>query len=140
MAFQVQLLAEDPRMYSQAEAIRTSSGTGTSTVTNNGNRDTPAKITIAGPVTSPSVTIKNLYGIMTIDFTGLTLANSTDQIDIDLDTRMIVRNNTTITNIRSSATVTGTWLNLAPGANTLTVAGTSGSSMLTTVTYRHAWE
>jgi hypothetical protein len=132
---QVQLLCDDPRMYSPDEVIVGPSSAGSVNLVNNGNRDTPLHIELQGAVNSPSFSLINSYGIMGLSFSSLSLAFG-ENLDIETDTRTITRNTS---NARSLATLSGKWINLAPGNNTLQFGKASGTGVYV-VNYRHAWE
>ena len=102
------------------------------TVTNNGNRPTPALLTIVGPVVNPRVI--NDTASRSLNFNNLTLVGG-DQLVIDLDHRSVVLNGST--NMRGSLT-TPDWFLFPKGATFIRFGGDSGTGSLT-VSYRNAW-
>lgn len=125
VAFQVQLLCEDPRIFATTVTSQALPGT----LTLSGNRDTVGTITIAGARTNPTITIGSTT--FTFNYT-LTLGNT---IVIDLAKRTVILNGTT--NLRGSVTITGGWPLLQPGNNVFTVGGTGTGTI--TAAARSAW-
>jgi tail protein len=140
-SFQVQIICEDPRIYSVELAAARAAlaqyamtgrgynksydfGYGPFTQGNScnlvlkGNRESPGQMTLVGPVLNPGI-VNDTLGI-TMNF-GLTLAD-TDSLIIDLNTRSVLLNGTA--NRRSALQFTsGGWYMFQPGSNTLRMIG-----------------
>lgn len=151
----VQFVATDPRIYSQAattytvsQATVSGSGLvfpitfpltfggavsgGQFVAVNAGEFAAPWTATISGPITNP--TLENVTTGEAIAFTG-TVASGETLVVSSLD-RSVLLNGTAS---RYSWLVVGSsWWNLAPGSNTVRLAGTSGSGSVS-FTYRSAW-
>lgn len=151
----VEFWATDPRIYSQASTTYTVtqaavSGTGLTfpitfplsfggavsggqfVASNAGEFEAPWTATISGPITNP--TLENVTTGQTIAFTG-TVASGETLVISSLD-RSVMLNGTAS---RYSWLVVGSsWWQLAPGNNTVRLAGTSGSGSVS-FTCRSAW-
>jgi phage-related protein len=131
--FQIQIICEDPRIYTDTLITNSATrATGSVSVTVGGNRPTPAKITLTGSITSPTVTYTRTGAVMA--FTGYTLGAG-QQIVIDLINRTVVQAGVSK---RNAMTLTGTWFMLEPGVNTFNYGGT-GSTATIAVETRSAW-
>lgn len=126
--FQVQLLCDDPRLYSST-AVTSGAFATTGSIVLSGNRDSNATLTISGAKTNPTIT----QGSNVFTFNATTIAG--DTIVIDLESRTVVKNGTI--NLRPSMTITGGWYLLEPGTTNFTLGG-SGTGTLT-VDSRSAW-
>lgn len=152
---QFQLYAEDPRQYSTTietgyvpwAAAPTNGigfdlgfdfGFGTAAsmdnvvVTNNGNRETPAIITIAGPVSNPRI-VNDTAG-KTLLFT--IVLTSTDTLTIDLGNKTVRLNGTS--NQRGTLQ-SPDWFLLQPGQNFFRYQGDLGTGSSMTIKFRSAW-
>lgn len=151
----VEFWATDPRIYSQASTTQTvtqavPSGTGLTfpitfplsfggavvggqfVATNAGEFAAPWTATIAGPITNP--TLENVTTGQTLAFTG-SVGSSETLVVSSLDRAVLLNGSAS----RYSWLVVGSaWWQLAPGANTVRLAGTSGSGSVS-FTYRSAW-
>lgn len=139
--FQIQILCNDPRTYepnlvsnsTELEAVVTTGRTypktypllygaaasdNALTLTLGGNRLTPGKLRINGPVINPSIIYDNTGSIF--DFN--TTIDTGDYIEIDLSNRSVLLNG--ITPRRNIMTLTGTWFLLEPGDNQFRFFGT----------------
>lgn len=132
--FQVQIICEDPRIYTDSLiSQQVTRSTGTLNITLDGNRPSPAIITLTGTISSPTVTYTRTS--TTFSFTGYTL-NSGQQLVIDLNNRTVIQAGVSK---RSAMTITaGKWFLLQPGVNTFTYGGTGGTSTIK-VEARSAW-
>lgn len=101
------------------------------TVTNNGNRPTPAILTIDGPVVDPRV--QNATAGLTLEF--FIMLGSGEFLTIDLANRTVTLNGTTN---RRDALIGPGWFFFDPGDSFVTFGGSSGSGSLT-IEYRSAW-
>lgn len=151
----VEFWATDPRIYSQASTTLTvsqavPSGTGLTfpvtfplsfggavtggqfVATNAGEFAAPWTATISGAIENP--TLENITTGQTISFVG-SLSASETLIVSSLD-RSVLLNGTA--SRYSWLTVGSSWWQLAPGANTVRLAGTSGTGSVS-FTYRSAW-
>lgn len=156
-AAQFSMYAEDPRIYTSSKTTTviafgsqvytgfgfnlgfsfgfggTSGTTDGSTVTNNGNRPTPAVLTILGPVTDPQVI--NDAVSKTLKF--VTTLASGETLVIDLAARTVLLNG--ITNRRNTLQDPN-WFLLQPGDNFIRFRGASGSAPSSlTIEHRPAW-
>jgi hypothetical protein len=102
------------------------------TVTNGGNRDAPALITITGPVTTPQI-VSDTAG-MTLTF-NITLGVS-DVLVIDLLNHTVVLNGSTN---RRNTLLAPNWFLLKPGDNILRYRTAIGSVTTATVSWRDTW-
>jgi hypothetical protein len=152
---QFKMYAEDPRIYS-SELLTTvinyggDAGTGFGfnlgfdfgfgapippsggTVTNPGNRATPATLTIAGPIVSPTI-VNDTLGI-TLAF-NITL-EATDTLTIDLANRTVLLNGSLN---RRGTLLQPNWFLFEPGSNFLRFGGGAGTGSTLTVALRAAW-
>lgn len=128
------IICGDPRIYSSTLSTMAVARAGNNTMTLVGNRNTPATLVLAGPLTAP-ITIT--YGSYTLTYnTTLTAGQS---ITIDLLARTVIDN--TGANKRSSLTISPTakWPLLdGSGANLIALGSSSGTGNLT-VNARSAW-
>jgi hypothetical protein len=159
---QITLFAPDPRYYADATAGTTSGlqtytltattpqgriynrvynlvyGTGSlassTAVTNTGWATTNPIITIAGPITNP--TVGNITTNQSMTF--LTTLSSTDSLVIDLDQKLVTVNGIAARNLVAGGS---TWFALAPGTSNLYFTGTGTQVGLTqaTVVFRSAY-
>jgi len=136
--FQVQIVCEDPRIYSSTPSQVSLVASGTSTITQNftvgGDRDTPWSLHAVGPLTNPIWQIRTVYGWIGISYTGSLF--STDDLVIDQDSRTAILNRTT--NVRSNLSI-DRWRPLAPGPTQVNQGVSSSSSGYTLVRYRDAF-
>lgn len=159
--FSAVLVAPDPRKYSttlstmSTTTASTSGGlalpfaapftfgsippAGSVVCTNAGTFECRPVITLAGPITSPTVT--NITTGDTISFSTLALASG-DTLIIDTDSRQAVYNGAL-----RSADATSSWWNLQPtvpgvagsGDNTIQLGGTTTGSGSMSISWRSAW-
>ena len=159
-AFQVQVVCEDPRIYTpgtvsaQASLPTTiatgrgypksytygygpSSGSTTLLLTLDGNRNEPGLIRVYGPINNPTIT--NLDD-GTVFYLNMNIANG-DYVEINLNNKTVKLNG--ITSVRSKLSVlNGAWYLLHPGANNFTFAGgstLSGTTKLIVSANTGAW-
>lgn len=105
---------------------------GTAVCANNGEFDTPWVATISGPIVDPR--IENVTTGEIIYFTGSLAAGET--LVVGSQDRTVLLNGTAS---RYSWIKYGTqWFDLAPGNNTMRLAGASGTGTMT-VNFRSAW-
>lgn len=151
----VEFVATDPRIYSQASTTYTVSqasisGSGLTfpitfpltfggavsggqfVATNAGEFGAPWTATISGPIVNP--TLENVTTGQTIAFT-ISIAAGETLVVSSLD-RSVLLNGTA--SRYSSLVVGSSWWQLTPGANTVRLAGTSGTGSVS-FTYRSAW-
>ena len=108
---------------------------GTASVTNSGNIETRPLLSLAGPVTNPSLT--NLTTGQSLTFQGLTLGAG-DTLVVDLHAHTAILNGTT--NERGLLTAGSVWWTLAPGATTVQyTANTTLTGSQLTVSWQSAW-
>lgn len=120
LEFTIPLKASQP--FYLGSNVRSHTGAGEATC--NGNMDTPATVTITGPVTNPSVTV----GATAFTWTGT--VGSADQLVID-GTRLTV----TFNGVNALSGFAGSFPVLRPGSNTISVQ----SDGTVTVTWRDRW-
>lgn len=155
--FQIALIAPDPRKYSTVPLMQTATlpapvinpltlpvtlpigfpGStppidSAVTCVNSGTFETRPVITVAGPITSPSIV--NAATAQAITFTGLELA-ATDQLIISTDARQAYLNGSFL-----AADVTSGWWTLEPGSTQVYLTGEnfSGGAVLV-VSWSSAW-
>jgi hypothetical protein len=132
--FQVQILCSDPRLYEPYPITSSISLEGVITTGRSypktypilygaavgdnalsfvvgGNRDTPAKLRINGPVLNPEILYDNLDVLFSFD----TQIDDGDYIEIDLGTRSVLLNGATPR--RNMMHLIGSWYLLEPGQN-----------------------
>lgn len=134
--FRIELIAEDPVLYSQTQSTpEITFAAGSGAVTNAGNAAVYPVVRVHGAVTDPVITNTTLG--RTVSFTGLTIGAG-HYIDIDML-------NETITddlgvNDYSYILLDDFWW-LAEGSNTITISGTVGGSgdRKIVVTYRSGY-
>lgn len=144
--FQVQLLAADPRLYSDMVTVMATATTGvTSTLLNNvavgGNRDTPARIVITavtGPITTLDLQIKNQYGLLYLQRNIAPSLAAGSTVVVLPDIRSMQLNYSNINDRGSWTFLSGPWMNLAPSNNLVTV-NCSGGTYNVILQYRPAW-
>lgn len=102
------------------------------TITNAGNREAPATITIAGPVTTPQI-VNDTVG-KTLQF-NITLGVA-DTLVIDLLNHTVVLNGSTN---RRGTLLAPNWFLLQPGDNIMRYRTAIGTSSSATVTWRDTW-
>jgi len=121
--FRIELVAEDPVLYSQTETTTEITFTaGSGTVTNGGNSPVYPTVRIYGEVTNPGL-VNTTLGL-TLSFSGLTIAAG-HYIEIDMLNETIKYDGST--NYYSYVNSDDfSWLKV--GANAITVSGTVGSS------------
>lgn len=127
VAFQIQIICGDSRIYSDPAVTASVSGSGSTTLTLGGNRPSLGKLTISGASTNPSISCNG----STFSFSLSTGAG--DSLVIDLDTRTVILNGGT--SKRGSMSITGGWFSFVPGNNPITYSG--GGTL--TVNARSAW-
>jgi hypothetical protein len=158
-AFQVQIVCEDPRIYTpnpvDAEVVLGSTaltGRGynksydygygpASTIEKailnlEGNRPQPGKIRIYGPINNPVVLHEEYAVTMTI---ALNIDNG-DYVEIDLSNRTVRSSGGS--NIRGKLSLSGNWYLLQPGTNTFSFSGSStlaGTTRLVVSALEAAW-
>jgi hypothetical protein len=121
--FRIELIAEDPVLYSQTQtttSINLSAGSGT--VTNNGNSAVYPTVRVYGNVTNPVITNTTLG--KTVSLTGITIAAG-NYIDFNMLNETIKDQSG---NRRYSYINSDDFWWLKEGANTITVSGTIGGS------------
>jgi hypothetical protein len=136
--FQVQIVCQDPRIYAETETVdvRTFGTGGTAyQLTTGGNRDTPLRAHLAGPLTNPSVMLTHRYGQTTYAYTGT--LSATDDLLIDFDKRTVMLNE--ITNVRVNLAITGAWSNVPPGEIVQVNLNTSSGGGQMLLAFRNAW-
>lgn len=150
--FQIQILCEDPRLYTPKIVSRSTTliavvTTGRSypktypllyggavssnglSVTLNGNRETPGKLRIDGPVVNPQIIF---------DTTGSTLSfkltvPTGSYLEVDLGAKSVLMNGSS--SVRGSMTLDGGWFMMQPGANNFRFLGVqSPATPLATLT------
>jgi hypothetical protein len=148
--FTIPLVAPDPRKYGtvmqSATVTAASSGiglivpftipavlpasplAGSTTVTNRGNFEAPALVTITGPIPSPAAV--NVTTGQTISYSQLTLG-ATDVLTLDLDARQGYLNGAF-----RPADPYSSWWRLQPGDNVIQLAGTSSGASAMTIQWR----
>jgi len=102
------------------------------TVTNNGNRPTPAIMTIAGPIDNPII-VNDTVGAA-LNF--LISIGAGETLVIDLANKTVLLNG--VTN-RRSALIAPNWFYLEPGGNFIRFGGTTGGAPTLTIQFRSAW-
>lgn len=140
-----EFVAGDPDGY-QTEVISTSSGSGSSTITNSGNTAVPIIIELSSEFTIPDSnnppTITNTDNDQAITIVGATAANHKLEIDTyNREVLDVTYSGSTVTNVangRSKVSVLVDWIYLEPGDNLITLADfPTGSSA--TIYYRSGW-
>lgn len=108
-------------------------GSGTVSITNNGNGQAYPTITITGPIQNPS--LQNTTTGLTLSISK-TLSTSTDTIVLDFYNRTALQDG--ITNILSS--ISGSWWVLEPGANSVKLtASSSGAGAAASLVHRDSY-
>ena len=121
--FRIELIAEDPVLYSQTQSVpEITFAAGSGAVTNAGNAAVYPVIRVHGAVTDPVITNTTLG--KTVSFTGLTIGAG-HYIDIDMLNETILYDGAT--NYYSYILADDFWW-LAEGSNTITISGTLGGS------------
>lgn len=124
--FQVQIVCQDPRIYSSTATTGSVAWSGgTLNVSLSGNRTSPGILSITGPVTSPTVT--HTQSGTVFSFTGYTVAAG-QVLKIDLGARSVLQGGV---NKRNVMTMTGNWYELSPGTNSFTRTGTGTTGATT---------
>lgn len=101
-------------------------------VNNNGNRPTPAVLTIAGPIDKPLIVNDTLSAALSFDIN----LGASDTLTIDLANKTVLLNG----NInRRAILIAPNWFLLAKGSNFIRFGGSSGGAPTLTIQYRHAW-
>lgn len=119
MEFEVPLIAPDPRKYADAESVV--SGSGTFTVTNPGNFQSPPVLEFTGAATINNDTVGR----------GITVNNGGANV-VDVARRTVRSGGN---NVYGTLASPPAWWELVPGANQITYTG--GGSL--TVRFRGAW-
>jgi hypothetical protein len=104
----------------------------TLTAVNSGTFETRPQITLAGPITSPSIVNANTG--QQITYSGLTLGAS-DVLEIDTDNRQSFVNSQF-----QPADPASSWWVLAPGLTTVFVSGTTPGGAQLSMTWSSAWQ
>jgi len=142
--FQVQIVCQDPRIYSPTEittsANATDAVTNAYTVVNNpGNRDTFSRFNIFGPAeTGMLIILQSGLGRMQLQYNGALAAG--DLLTVDTERRTVMLNY--FTNVRGNlgAFTTGTlWLPLQPGDNRFQCQRGGATVFSYQHTFRPAW-
>jgi hypothetical protein len=131
--FQVQIVCQDPRIYSGTDYIQTFNN---STFTVAGNRDTPHKMVlkcISNSGSAVTLAHTNLMGEFIYTLPAMTAGQT---IVIDVNTRSIILNGTT--SLRATSTVAPSWSNIHPGTNSF-ICNMSPGVVDVTVQYKPAW-
>ena len=132
---QIQVMCQDPHIYSTDLQTPSRTTAGTLALTNGGNRSTPGLIVINGPVSNPTIT-DNIANTQ-FSFSAYTLPSGS-QLVIDLGTHSVMENG--VTNRRNKMTMSGNWYEIAPGAHTFTFTGAAtGAGTAFSVQFRDAW-
>lgn len=152
---QFQVYAEDPRIYDATleQVILPLSGlaiTGrgypkgysygygptvapqTQNVVNNGNRPTPVKFTVYGPITTPEIVNESTGQTLKVNIT----LGASDYLDIDTHYKTVLLNGSVS---RRGLLEEPNWFYLQKGDNFLRYRAGSLDSSTVTVQYRHAW-
>jgi tail protein len=152
---QFKMFAEDPRIYSSTlSSVLISYGgdagfgfgfplgfnidfgggatPGGATVSNDGNRPTPAEFLITGPIENP--VISNTTSGHTMGFTIALAAGET--LTINTRDRTVYLNGN---NNRRNTLTTVDWFDLEPGDNFIGFGGLSGTGSTMVVSFRSAW-
>lgn len=98
---------------------------------NAGNFETRPIITVAGPLSNPS--IMHVEDGRFISFTGMTLGAG-DRLVVDTDARI-----STLNGAYRTADLTSWWWVLQPGSHTIMLGGNTTGAATMTVTYSDAW-
>jgi len=155
---QIRMFAEDPRIYDSTEQSHTTNltdvvtsdfgfslgfsfGFGTTTavqngitVTNSGNRSTPATFTITGPVTDPQI-VNDATG-QRLKFSSITLT-ALETLVVNTYYRTARLNGTSN---RRNNLVQADWFNLEPGETSIRFqAASSDPSATLNIKFRNAW-
>ena len=134
--FRIELIAEDPVLYSQTQSVpEITFATGSGVVTNGGNAAVYPVIRVHGSVTNPVITNTTLG--KTVSFTGLTVPAG-EYIDINMLNETVV-NQLGVTKYDFLNSDDFWWL--AEGNNTITISGSLGGSgdRKVVVTYRSGY-
>lgn len=105
---------------------------GGANVTNDGNRPTPAVLTITGPVTNPVIFNNTTSNVLRFTI----VLSGSDTLTIDTGNRTVYLNGNQ--NRRSTLT-SPDWFLLDPGINSITYGGLSGTGSSLNVQFRSAW-
>jgi hypothetical protein len=130
---QIQLLCQDPRIYSSTLQTMNVAIAGNNTMTLAGNRDTPMTFQLVGPLTNP-ITIT--YAGQTLTYNAAITAGHS--VVIDTNARTAIYDGTI--NVRNSLVLSPTakWPLFQPGNNLVALAAAGGTGNLV-VTARAAW-
>lgn len=121
LQFTVPLKATNPMYLGSTLHMQTGSGT---VVVSEGNVDSPATVTITGPVTNPSVTV----GASSFTWTGS--LGGLDTLVVDGERMTVAKNG-----VNALGGFSGTFPSVQPGANTITAAAAG----TTKVAWRDHW-
>lgn len=152
VAFDVGLMAPDPRKYGAASRLTTTANSqtlgitppltppvllpaqpppGSVTAVNGGNFETRPMITITGPISQPAV--YNQTTMRLISFSALTLG-AADVLTIDLLNKVAMLNGSPRT-----ADIASAWWSLPPGTSQIVLQGSAAAGATLTLTYSDAW-
>jgi hypothetical protein len=152
VAFEVGLIAPDPRKYGASYRATTTANSqvlgitppltppillpaqappGSLTVTNAGNFETRPTIVITGPITAPAVYNQTMGRL--ISFSALTLG-ATDVLTIDLLNKVATLNGSP-----RSADLGSSWWVLPPGTSQIVLQGAAAVGATLTINYSDAW-
>lgn len=113
------------------------------TVTNDGTYGTPPTIVLTGPTTNPVITNTTTGKAMTFNRNGgLTLADDTETLTIDVNARTIVKNDgVSDTDESGKLSLDSEWIYIEPGANVFTVFDDTPAVLESqmTISFRSAW-
>ena len=113
----------------------TAATAGSASINNAGNFETRPLMTLAGPVTNPTIT--NVTTGQFLTFQGLTMGGG-DSLVLDFNAHTAILNGTT--NERGLLTATSSWFKLAPGNTTVAfTANTTLTGATLTVNWQSAW-
>lgn len=126
----LELLAADPRIYSDTLATLMRTGNGNLSLPNTGTFPAPLIINLVGPIDTPTITHVETGKFIKLN----TNIAANTLVSIDFATRTIWLNGASLYSVLDD---TSKWFELAVGVNTLTLAGTSTvatTSVIDTVT------
>lgn len=130
--FQLGMVCADPRIYSQALNTQSRSGTGTVSCTNAGNFDARPVIRVTA-MNTPTITNTTTGLALTLSY-NITAGH---YVDIDMAARTAIDD--TAVSHYNSITFPTNWWTLAPGANTITLSGTTNTGAALSVSWRDTW-
>lgn len=123
--FQATLVAADPRMYSEALHSQAFALTGTQTLANSGNFAAPTTITFNGPLTNPKITNSTTGKVFQLT---TTIAAGQAYVVKSIDPSVY---NGTTSQYKTIDPTLNTFIELAPGNNTVALTASSGTGSAT---------